>query len=614
MALAETAKLIVDLSMTGNFARQTKAAEGALGKLGTKLSQTEGRAFRAGQQIGTGIQRAAMLGAAGIGILASQVALGLNSLVKLESATAQTEAVLKSTGAAAGITAGKVRELAEKFERMNATVGDETIQEAENLLLTFTNVRKEAFEPTLQAALDMNEALGKGPEGLSDTMRLLGKALNDPAKGMTALQRLGIRLTDQQKKQINAALKVNDTYGAQKVILDELDKRFGGSFLAGGGTTKGKVAKFTDSIEDLQRALATALLPTVGKVADKLSEFLADPKVIAAVSELGDKIAGLFSDKNIAEAGNIFKEVFAAAKAAAPGIAAAAQVTGQIVATAVSLFRSLPPEIQKLAIGALAINKLTGGLVTNIAGGLISAVLKQLVSGVVNVNGAVVNVNGPGIPGGGPAGPGAKPGGGVVGSLVKGAAGVTVVGIAGVAAATVAGVTRESDNRIINSQGNIVRTVSDVSQKIANLQNVETQLAARAAAGDSFAQQQLVGVRAELATLKGQQAAEAAQLTASLARGFGGLSLDERESRRQGQVNAEGIKQAERANAAKTDAVRAAVASAQERISAAARAAGQQSAAAIRDKDLSVTVNTAVSIRNIVSAQNSVKTIYRTQS
>jgi hypothetical protein len=385
-------------------------------------------------QIGTGIRNSAAIAGVGLALLTTQVAAGLNSLIELEKQTAQTNAVIKSTGGIAGITAEDVRRLSEEYESLNATIGDETIREAQNLLLTFTNVRKEAFEPALAAILDMNTAMGKGPDGLQSTVIAVGKALNDPIRGITALRRVGVQFTKDQEAQIKALVETNDVYGAQQIILAELNKEFGGSFLAQGDTTAGKVAKFRDAIEDLQRSLATALLPAIGKVADALSDFLQRPDVIKGAEDLGKAIGDLFNDENLAAGGRIFSEVFEAARAAAPTIAAAAKITGEVVKTAVSLFRSLPPELQRIAIGAFAINKLTGGLVTNLASGLIGGVLKQLVSGVVNVRGATVIVQG-GVGGaaGGAAAAGAKGGLGVVSKVF----------LAGAAAATFAVVVAE---------------------------------------------------------------------------------------------------------------------------------------------------------------------------
>jgi hypothetical protein len=384
-------------------------------------------------QIGTGIRNAGIVAGLGLAALSTQIAAGLQSLIELEEQEAQTNAVIKSTGGVAGITADDVRRLSEQFEDLNATIGDETIREAQNMLLTFTNVRKEAFEPALAAILDMNTALGKGPEGLSSTAILVGKALNDPERGLTALRRVGVQFTKDQEKVIKRLLETGDVLGAQQIILQELNTEFGGSFLAQGDTTAGKVAKFKDSIEDLQRSLAEALLPTIGRVAEGLADFFKDPTVIAAVKDLGEGIAGLFSEDNIRGGAGVLRDVIGAARDAAPTIKDAAVTVVDLVKGAVGLFRSLPPELQRLAIGAFAINKLTGGLVTNLASGLIGGVLKQLVSGVVNVRGATVIVQG-GVGGAATGAAGAAKGGlGVVSKVF----------LAGAAAATFAVVVAE---------------------------------------------------------------------------------------------------------------------------------------------------------------------------
>ena len=327
-------------------------------------------------------------------MLASQVVFGLNSLSKLEGVTTQTNAALKSTGAVSGQTAEGIRTMSTALENLNATIDDTVIQAGANLLLTFTNIRGKAFEPTLQAALDMNQALGGGPDGLAGVVTILGKALNDPLKGLTALGRKGVTFTADQKAQIAAAVKAGDTYKAQGVILAELQKRYAGSFLAGGQTTTGKIAGFTDAIDDLQRALATALLPAIGKVATSLKTFLANPAVIRGISDLGTKIASLFSDANLTTGANVLKGLFTTIQSSMPVIESAAGTLGNVIGVAVAAFRSLPPELQALAVAGFAINKLTGGLVTNIAGGLISAVISSF-KGLMNVNAAVVNVNGP---------------------------------------------------------------------------------------------------------------------------------------------------------------------------------------------------------------------------
>jgi hypothetical protein len=397
------ARLRLDDKMTGPL-RKVRA-----GISGVSDALNHPRMRKGVSQIGTGLRNAALIGAAGVGILVSQVAAGLNQLVQLEEVTAQTNAVVASTAGAAGVTADEIRKMSEEFENLNAVMDDKVIQSGANVLLTFTNIKEEAFEPTLEAALDLSTALG---QDLQSSIIQIGKAMNDPIRGMTALRRVGVSFTKAQEDQVKALVEANDLFGAQQIILQELGKEFGGSFAAQGKTAKGTIAGIGDAVEDLQKSLATALFPTIQKVLPRIRELLTSDAFTKGAEDLGRSIAGLFSDQNIAAAMDIIKSGIATVREAAPIIRDAAKATFAIVQSAVSVFRSLPPEVQKLAIGAFAINKLTGGLVTNIAGGLISSVLKQLVSGVVNVQGGVVNVVGApgGVPAAGAAGAAGKGG------------------------------------------------------------------------------------------------------------------------------------------------------------------------------------------------------------
>ena len=50
----------------------------------------------------------------------------------------------------------------------------------------------------------MNGGMTPSAEQLSKTAIMLGKALQDPEKGATALRKVGVALTDQQVEQIKA--------------------------------------------------------------------------------------------------------------------------------------------------------------------------------------------------------------------------------------------------------------------------------------------------------------------------------------------------------------------------------------------------------------------------
>ena len=136
MAAAETARLIASLELQDkNFTRGLRNVERGVGRVDKKLSAFGGFVNR---NLARGIDSFASS-------LVGGVFAGVESLKELEQQQAQTAAVLKSTGGAAGVTADEITNLAEKYEGLNALMGDEVIRGGENMLLTFTNINKKAL-------------------------------------------------------------------------------------------------------------------------------------------------------------------------------------------------------------------------------------------------------------------------------------------------------------------------------------------------------------------------------------------------------------------------------------------------------------------------------------
>jgi hypothetical protein len=189
-----------------------------------------------------------------------------------QKVNAQTAAVLKSTGGAANVTAKQISNLATSISNKTG-IDDEQIQSSENMLLTFTNVRNEVgkgnniFDRATKTVTDMSAALGQS--GKSSAIQL-GKALNDPIKGITALSRVGVTFTDKQKATIKSMVKTGDTLGAQKVILNELNKEFGGS--AASQATAGE--KMRTTWNNVKEAIGTALIPAIDKLENWISQKL----------------------------------------------------------------------------------------------------------------------------------------------------------------------------------------------------------------------------------------------------------------------------------------------------------------------------------------------------
>lgn len=469
MALADTARLIASLELQDKFSpglgranRSLNTFQGNLDKVGTGVGQLGAGVGR----VATSLVKFGVIGAAALGgFIAVNLRSGVAALHELELQQAATTAAIKSTGGAAGQTADAIRTLAEKYEDLNATIDDKVIQSAENVLLTFPKITHQAFEPALEAALNLNQALGGGPEGLQNEIIRVGKALQDPIRGLTSLRRVGVSFTKEQEAQIKALVKQNDLFGAQKIILDELAVEFGGRFAAAGDTAAGRTAKLKDNIEDLQKTFAGPFASVLDRITGKLGDFLGEAGTVSGVKNLGDAIAGLFTDdaidrgidvlrsgldllspENLGKAGDALKGVFDVVKGIDFGtIGKGLEITARVAKTAIDAFLSLPKEAQAVVIGALAANKLSGGLIGSGIGSIAKGLTGLAFGGLTGRGSSAANplwvqsVGGLGGPSG-PTGPTPVPtptGGGTTSLLKSVLAGLTKVSIFGLVALTV---------------------------------------------------------------------------------------------------------------------------------------------------------------------------------
>ena len=216
------------------------------------------------------IAQTALLGA-GVAV-AAFAAISVKAFIESEKVMAQTEAVLKSTGGAANVTKEEVLALADRLRDLSGADND-AIQASENLLLTFRSIRNEAgkgndiFNQTERAILDMATAMNGGAiptmEDLHNTTIQVGKALNDPIQGMTALRRVGVSFTESQVKLITSLQESGDLMGAQKIVLGELNKEFGGAAKAAGDTFAGQLAILQSKLQDVAESVGESLMPAL---------------------------------------------------------------------------------------------------------------------------------------------------------------------------------------------------------------------------------------------------------------------------------------------------------------------------------------------------------------
>lgn len=247
----------------------------------SSLSRAFGKASKSGSGFGhalTGLAKTAglVVGGAALGGLAVVLKQGAEEFQQHAAVAAQTNAVLKSTGGIAGITAKHVDDLANSILRKTG-IDDEAVQASENLLLGFTKVRNEVgkgndvFDRATMLVQDYAVRTGKSATQASIAF---GKALNDPVKGMGALGRAGVILTDGQKKLIKGWADHGQTLKAQTYLLGLLETRFGGAAEAAGKTLAGKLNLLKESFNNLAGEIVSGLAPALTSVVDHLSNFI----------------------------------------------------------------------------------------------------------------------------------------------------------------------------------------------------------------------------------------------------------------------------------------------------------------------------------------------------
>ena len=220
----------------------------------------------------------AAFGALGLGATVMQVGNLVNKLKEQQQAERAVSSVIRSTGEAAGVTSQELSQMARELQNVS-NYGDEAILQGQKLLLTFTNIKGSIFRDATKAMLDMSAVMG---QDLSQTATMLGKALQDPIKGVTALRRVGVMLSDTQKEQIKNFMAVGDVAKAQQIILKELETEFGNA-------AKNLIEptdQFKNKLSDVQEELGGLFKPAVDEAAKsgiKLSDAIIED--IHSISE-----------------------------------------------------------------------------------------------------------------------------------------------------------------------------------------------------------------------------------------------------------------------------------------------------------------------------------------
>jgi hypothetical protein len=201
--------------------------------------------------------------------IAAFAAIGIKEARETEEAMAQVNAVLSSMGDVSGKTADDLANLADELELHSLYEADQILRDVTTTLLTFKNISGDTFDRTQALVVGLATVL---KTDLQSAAILVGKALNDPIKGMAALGRAGIQLDPVQKAQIKNFVALGQLAKAQAIILKELEAEFGNAAQA--AQDADPYNKLQDAFKNLAEIVGTTLLPYLVSLADGATNLL----------------------------------------------------------------------------------------------------------------------------------------------------------------------------------------------------------------------------------------------------------------------------------------------------------------------------------------------------
>ena len=282
--LAKTSKVVdINVKKTGktfksfgsSAAKAVQAIDGPLGGISSRITAITGLA-------NGGAIAFAGLAASVVGF-SFALTSGVQELDKLNIGLAKSEALIRATGGAAGFTALQLQDQAQALAQ--ATLASvEGVQKAQGILQTYNRVSAGTFTEAITLAQDLAAVYG-GDVATQTT--LIGKALQDPIKGITALNRVGVTFTGTQREQIDLFIKGGDAAKAQGIILANLASQVGGAGSAVSDESLAGALDFTGQLYD----------NFVAKLADSSGTYSG---VVGLVNKLNDALIvnGQLADEN----------------------------------------------------------------------------------------------------------------------------------------------------------------------------------------------------------------------------------------------------------------------------------------------------------------------------
>jgi len=285
------------------------AMTGGLEKIGKEFSHTKNESEKLHASTSklkgafTSLNSIAMTMGVGLGLfkIAEYFTSAFEEASKLKVAEEQVKTGLESTGYAAGVGFADIEKI-NKGIYNSSTFTREELMKMSSLLVTFPGITKKNFGAASQIVADMATRMH---QDVQSTAIQVGKALQDPVLGMTALRRVGVNLSAEQTEHVKKLVEAGKKEAAQQLILNELQSEFGGSAKSAYDATplihyKKMMDEFKDKVGTTLLTVAGALEPVFNYVSglfSELGDYLEENKAdIASIAGfVGGVLKGLVS-------------------------------------------------------------------------------------------------------------------------------------------------------------------------------------------------------------------------------------------------------------------------------------------------------------------------------
>lgn len=279
--MADIAELAVKISGIDSATSELRK----LSKEGDKVAASHERAAK---KMAASWKSAAgfISGALGGITIAATIKKVIDETARYQNQQAQLNAVLRSTGEVAGFNAQELNKMADAMSGKSVFSSGE-INEAQTRLLSYTRVVGEQFPRAMQNAIDMAQRMGMDVKQAAETV---GKALDIPSQGLTALSKQGFRFTEEQKELVKQLEQSGRAAEAQGIILKAMESSNARAAESARGTLGGAIKSLQKSLSDLMTGKDGSFDGATASI-NNLADVMRSPHVIQAFGGIVSAVA-----------------------------------------------------------------------------------------------------------------------------------------------------------------------------------------------------------------------------------------------------------------------------------------------------------------------------------